>query len=261
LLIDEPELGLSPRVQTVLAEFLRNEARRAEYFPHLHRVFVATHSHLFLHREDLSCNFIVRKDGYRVSVQQVKTMSDLHHLQFNLLGNSLESLFLPSAIVLVEGSTDVAYIEKVISLFLTGKRVTVIRTGGDPKAKLHTLRDALGDLQRSPLRDRIFVVVDASHSRALKEDLVRMGLPGDNFIAWSRNGIEYVYPTEVMARIFSCNAVDLGGLRISSDVVAVGAMALRKTELCKQVVLAMDDRTVLPEELESLVGALRRAIE
>jgi len=54
LLIDEPELGLSPRVQSALAAFLQDPAERLKFFPHLKQVTLATHSHLFLHRNDLT---------------------------------------------------------------------------------------------------------------------------------------------------------------------------------------------------------------
>ena len=40
-------------------------------------------------------------------MEQVTTVSAFHALQFRLLGNDLESLFLPSAIVFVEGDADI----------------------------------------------------------------------------------------------------------------------------------------------------------
>jgi predicted ATPase len=57
LLIDEPELGLSPRVQSALVAFLQDPVERPKYFPHLKQVLLATHSHLFLHRNDLTSNY------------------------------------------------------------------------------------------------------------------------------------------------------------------------------------------------------------
>lgn len=63
ILIDEPELGLSPKVQNALSAFLQDEAQRSKYFPHLERVFVSTHSQLFLSRSDMASNYVVSKDG------------------------------------------------------------------------------------------------------------------------------------------------------------------------------------------------------
>lgn len=47
MLIDEPELGLSPRVQGELSRFFSNKERRDHYFPHLKGIFISTHSHIF----------------------------------------------------------------------------------------------------------------------------------------------------------------------------------------------------------------------
>jgi predicted ATP-dependent endonuclease of OLD family len=140
ILIDEPELGLSPRVQTVLAAFLQDQDERKRYFPHLDRVYLATHSHLFLAHSDITSNYIVSKEGKHVSLSRVQDISDFHRLQFNLLGNAFESMFFPSAIVVVEGKTDHAYIDRVTQLHLRGRRVTVIQGSGDVKKKIHGLR-------------------------------------------------------------------------------------------------------------------------
>ncbi|MBI3617742.1 MAG: AAA family ATPase, partial [Candidatus Omnitrophica bacterium] len=170
LLIDEPELGLSPRVQSALASFLQDPVERAKFFPHLKQVILATHSHLFLHRNDLTSNYVVNKDGSRITLSRVQSIGDYHRLQFNLLGNSLEGMFLPSSVVYVEGETDQQYLERVFALRYSGRNVVVVRSGGDPKQKPHSLREALGDLQKSPLRDRLFVVVDSVHATGLQWD-------------------------------------------------------------------------------------------
>jgi predicted ATPase len=59
ILIDEPEIGLSPRIQARLAKFLYDPIQRKEYFPHLRQIYVATHSHLFLDRLTFSNNFLI----------------------------------------------------------------------------------------------------------------------------------------------------------------------------------------------------------
>lgn len=122
------------------------------------------------------------KDAADIILVRARNVSDFHRLQFNLLGNSLEGLFLPSSVVYVEGETDQHYLERLCALRFAGRNVVAVRTNGDPKSKLHRLRDTLGgDLQKSPLRDRLFVVVDSVHAQGLKDELVRMGLRPDNF--------------------------------------------------------------------------------
>ncbi|HEX2650003.1 MAG TPA: AAA family ATPase [Burkholderiales bacterium] len=249
LLIDEPELGLSPKIQAALSAFLHDGAERAKYFPHLKQVIVATHSHLFLNRADLTSNYMIEKNGAAISMRRVQDVSAFHRLQFNLLGNSLESLFLPSAVVYVEGETDQSYLERVIALRFPARNVVVVKSNGDPKQKLHSLKEHLGDLQKSPLRDRLFVVVDAKHARGLKEELIRIGLVPDNFVAWSRNGIEYVYPQNLVASIFACRSEDVSSLLIAEDVISLNGITKRKKELCQEVTRQLTATMDLPKEL------------
>jgi len=250
LLIDEPELGLSPRVQTALASFLQNPTERSELFPHLEQVILATHSHLFLHRNDLKSNYVVSKNAAQISLERVRSIGDFHRLQFNLLGNSLEGMFLPSSVVYVEGETDQQYLERVFSLRFSERNIVVVRTCGDPKKKLHALKETLGDLQKSPLRDRLFVVVDRVHAPGLQTDLVGMGLPSDNFVAWSHNGIEYLYPAQIMQEIFRCGETDVEGISVNGDVVRLNGIEKRKKELVQEVVQRVGPGSILPQELE-----------
>jgi predicted ATP-dependent endonuclease of OLD family len=130
VLIDEPELGLSPHIQTALARFMYKPDLQQQYCPHLHQVYVATHSHLFLDRAAFSNNFAVTKTGSVVSIKPVQSVADLHQLQFKLLGNELESIFLPSAIVIVEGASDVTFMTKVVQLHIPERKVAIVRGGG-----------------------------------------------------------------------------------------------------------------------------------
>ena len=262
VLIDEPELGLSPRVQTALARFLHDPEQRSKMFPHLKQVILATHSHLFLHRANLESNYAVNKHESSIKLSRVTTISEFHRLQFNLLGNALESLFLPAGILVVEGDTDYSYIERLVALKIPGRNIVVIRSAGDPKTKLHTLREMTGDLQRSPLRSRLFVVVDSVYAPGLKTELVGMGLLPENFVVWSRNGIEYLYPASTMQEIFSCDIAALDKLEISDDVVSLNGIKWRKKELSRRVLDRLQADSVIPEELEErLFAKLRSAID
>ena len=262
LLIDEPELGLSPRVQTALATFLQDPVERPKYFPHLKQVLLATHSQLFLHRNEFTSNYIVSKDAAHITLSRIHNVSDFHRLQFNLLGNSLEGLFFPSSVVYVEGETDQDYLERLFALHFAGRNVVVVRSGGDPKKKLHSLRETLGDLQKSPLRDRLFVVVDSVHDRGLQAELVQMGMLPENFIVWANNGIEYVYPPQIMTRVFSCSEDQLSALTFREDAVCLNGIERRKRELCQEVVRSLDADSVLPAELEEkLLAKISKAIK
>jgi predicted ATPase len=256
ILIDEPELGLSPRVQERLARLFHDDEKRSELFPHLQSIYIATHSHLFL-SPTLTDNFVVSKTDTRVSLTQIKTTIDRHRLQFNLLGNSLESLFLPAAIVVVEGKTDFEYLDRVIQLHLPDRRVTVIHGSGDVKRKIYGLEEALGDLERSPFHSRIFVVLDEVHQPGLVDDLARMGVLVANIVIWSQNGIEHLYPEPLLLASFG-GASDIS---IDGDRVSAGGVTLTKVELGDEICRKIDASTPLPDELRKrLLDKIETAI-
>lgn len=261
ILIDEPELGLSPKVQSALSAFLQDAVERRKYFPHLERVFVSTHSHLFLSRSDMTSNYVISKEGPRVSLTRIQDINDFHRLQFNLLGNSLESLYFPSAIVVVEGKTDYAYLDRVIAVKFSGRRVTVIPSGGDVKKKVYALKESFGDLERSPFRARIFVVLDKVHQPGLSDELVRLGVLSANIVIWPKNGIEYYYPPEILQSVFSCTAEQTEQLAIVNDVVSLNGIPKTKNDLATEVIRQIDGDTNLPAELlDRLLQPLERAI-
>jgi hypothetical protein len=130
LIIDEPEIGLSPRLQARFAQFLFDKEKRLEFCPHIKHVFIATHSHILLDRKVYSNNFVVRKDGNLVSCKAIDSVSDFHQLQFNMLGNDLEMLYLPAAIVIVEGDTDAMYCSKLVGYRIPNRKIAFIKGPG-----------------------------------------------------------------------------------------------------------------------------------
>ena len=263
LLIDEPELGLSPRVQRALSDFLHDPEERGKFFPHLKQVVLATHSNLFLNRRDLGVNFVFTKYGSSVTLSKIYSVCDYHRLQFNILVNSLENLFFPAAIVYTEGPTDQKYLDRVISQRFPGRSIVVVSSGNDSeiKRRVFGLKESLGGLQTSPLSNRVFAVVDSVHVRGLKEDLVKLGLSPENFVTWSGNGVEYLYPETALATVFGCSPAALASIEISGDQVALNGITLTKNDLCERVLKLVDASTVLPQELEEkLLAPLAYAI-
>lgn len=262
ILIDEPELGLSPKVQQALACFFDNPQERKKVFPHLDRIYLATHSHLLLSRTDIRSNYITVKEGSRVTLQRIQSIGDFHRLQFNLLGNSFESIYFPSSIVIVEGKTDHVYLDRLIQLSLPGRRVTVIHSGGDVKKKVHALRETLGDLEKSPLRSRIFVVLDKVHQPGLSNDLTGMGVEQGNIVVWPKNGIEYYYPPEILCQIFSCSESALEQLEINEDRISLNGIRRTKNELSSDVLKALTPQTAPPIIVrEKLLTPIAAAID
>jgi predicted ATP-dependent endonuclease of OLD family len=250
LLIDEPELGLSPNIQQVLVNVLEDPESRQRYFPHLRSVFIATHSHLFLSRIDIQDNYVVSKAGQHIRLKQVETINDFHKLQFNLLGNNLETMFFPSAIVVVEGPTDYEYLTRVIQLRFPSRKITVISSGGDVKKKVAGLRETFGDLNKTPYRSRLFVVLDSVHQLNLSAELQSMGVEAANIITWDRNGIEYIYPNALLADVYACAPERVREMAIQDDRILLNGVTKTKVELSKELVRRLDSATKLPNELE-----------
>jgi ABC-type branched-subunit amino acid transport system ATPase component len=260
LLIDEPELGLSPRIQAALAEFLCNEERRKALCPHLRQVVVATHSHLFLDRKVISNNWVVTKTGSVISLRQVKSIGDFHQLQFNMLGNEFESIFLPSAIVIVEGDSDVSFIGKATKLHIPDRKVAIVRAGGDGEVqnKLNVLKETFGGIETSPYRDRLFVVLDKRHSARVSR-IQSQGVSRDNIVMWSQNGIEYLYPPELVAEVFRCDVAELGTCNFEDDPIELNGIARSKKELARVISDRMMQNDPVHAELDALLGRIRAA--
>jgi predicted ATPase len=238
-LIDEPELGISPEGQRILANFLLDDSNRKKYFPHIRSLFLATHSPIFLDRRNVANNLVVSKSGDEVSLQRMSSLFELNRLNFLLLGNRLEDISLPSAILLVEGPCEELFIPHAIRLSFPDARVSVVNTSGDGRIKhyVNMLKGILGDIQVSPYRDRIFPILDSVHGGSLPGDLIKMGIPEENIVVWRNNGIEYCYPPAILAQIFGSSAP----IDISSDEVTIAGITLKKFELAEQVTINMNE--------------------
>ncbi|GJE15154.1 ATP-dependent nuclease [Methylobacterium longum] len=249
-LIDEPELGISPEAQGILADFIFDREKRAKYFSHIRTLVMATHSTVFLDHKNITNNYIVSKTDLSINVNRVANQYDFNKIHFFLLGNRFETLYLPSCIVLVEGKTDHKFLEKLFAIRYASYKISVIAAHSDSKIKEHLnfAKGMLSDFQRSPYRDRIFVVLDATHTRGLADELARMGLPRDNIIVWPRNGIEYYYPDAVMDTVFGSG----GAITISGDNITRNGITLHKNELADRVIALLQAATPMNPELVSL---------
>ena len=210
IIIDEPEISLHASLQRELALLLRKHATGRG-------VLVATHSHLFLNRQEPLRNFSVAKDGGGVQVGRVTSVRDLMDVTFQMLGNSTADLFLPSNFLIVEGPSDQVILEHAIALLKPDHGVKVLAAGG-----IHKVQSAYEAVDRSllplvphdsPYAKRVVAMVDAPNDesatrhvnelrRVLGERLIELPersieatLPEDLF---SRAGLD---KTEVLARI------------------------------------------------------------
>ncbi len=106
-LIDEPEMHLHSDLQKNLSLFLRT----ADF-----QSFVSSHSHQFAQKENFSGNFVFRLSSSREPSITSCDQIALSNALFDLLGNSLDDLYIPENLVLVEGTYDKAILSKCLSL-------------------------------------------------------------------------------------------------------------------------------------------------
>ncbi|MBS0380754.1 MAG: hypothetical protein JSS29_19920 [Proteobacteria bacterium] len=106
---------------------------------------------------------------------------------------------------------------------------------------MHTAKELLGDLQTSPYRDRVIVILDSVHSSGLKSKIVQAGVPERNVVVWPKNGIEYFYPPDIMNRIFG----EGGEISIEGDTVSRNGISFNKGELVSRVVAATTETTIM----------------
>jgi predicted ATP-dependent endonuclease of OLD family len=234
ILIDEPELGISPEAQTVLANFIFDEEQRKKYFPHLKNVVIATHSTIFLDRRNIENNYVCSKNGNEIQIDQVRTLADINRLHFFLLGNRIEALYLPSVIIITEGPTDEKYLRSVLDNKFSKLKYSVFKAeSGDIQKMVYYAKQILGDIEHSPYKDRLFVVMDQKHSVDVSK-LEKAGMPKENIVVWDKNGIEYYYPEELMNEVLGTTHFS-----IEDDIVSSKTISLKKTELAEKIVSKM----------------------
>jgi predicted ATPase len=243
--IDEPELGISPEAQARLFDIITDTDVRAKCFPHIKTLAVATHSTVFLDRNCISNNYIITKDGDNIKGKKIESFQEIHDAHFFLLGNKIDQLYLPSAILYVEGKTDYKFIKKVISSMNSKNTISVICTDGDGKMKesLYSLKQFLGDLQKSPFKSRIFCILDERHEKTIPKQLENMGIDANGIIVWDKNGIEYYYPQSVIDEAFGSDTFEING-----DVISANKISKSKDELCEYVVQKINSETIYNNE-------------
>jgi len=249
-LIDEPELGISPEAQGILADFLFNREHRAKYFPHIKTLIFATHSTIFLDRNCLSNNYRIEKNAEVITISPTRTQLEFNSIHFFLLGNRFETLYLPSAIVLVEGKSDHKFFEKVLSAKYPNMQFSVITANCDNRIKeiLSIAKGLFTDIQKSPYRDRIFVVLDSVHAKGLPDELAAMGIPKGKVLVWPKNGLEYYYPPAVLDKIYGAGSE----IQIAGDDVSRNGITHKKAELADLVSGLVDKTTIMHPDFDML---------
>jgi energy-coupling factor transporter ATP-binding protein EcfA2 len=186
IIIDEPEISLEPLLQRKLRDILLELSREKI-------VLMATHSHLFLKKDEASANHRVTKEGdLGTVITPLSTMQELFDVVFGMLGNDIEDLFLPANYMVVEGSADQKIMEKVVSLLSPDAKIKIIASGGITKveSQISAVESVITHLvpADNPYSKRVVAVIDEpqnqtetqtkdSLSRALSDRLYVLDKP------------------------------------------------------------------------------------
>lgn len=259
--IDEPEIGLEPRVQKKLFELI-SKFSKGEDGLQKKKIILATHSNLFLDKINVNNNWRMEKDeNSNIILTQINTEAELLNTSFNLLGASPSDLFFPNNILIVEGLSDQKFISKILELKYQKSKISIHFAEGITKIEyaIPAIEQMLKSLTYLSLyKNKICILVD--------KDSVPAVLPNwrsylgdtnnDRVIELGKNGIEYFYPKTILSSLTSLqeNELDskiqlyLENEKSSHDHKAdLGSLVqITKIELAEKVIEQMID-THLPE--------------
>lgn len=187
--IDEAELHLHPTAQRQLKGVLTELADSVD------QVFVTTHSSVFLaDSHQGQRDFIVEKEQGATMVAPM-VPQERYRTVYELLGGSPTDLLFPANFLIVEGLSEVHFLERVCTRFYANKpRVHIIAANGDDERQaqyLAAIMKVYAPLAESPIyKDRIVLLFDKPGDTHKRNRL-------DNFLAESgvsRDGRALVLP-------------------------------------------------------------------
>lgn len=211
LAIDEPEMGLEPRMQKTLMTAIKNASEGTNGFP-VTRILLATHSHLFLDRSQPDNNFNVCKNKGQVIIERIHTTVELQQAAYNMLGSSPSDLFFPGNIVIVEGLSDFIFLDAIYKIGIsTGKFINNVTFHYlDGYEKLSHAQEAIVQMLKtqsySPVyRNRICGIFDQPFKNSALLDAIRefcSDIEKNRFILLEKPAIEFYYPVDAVNEIF-----------------------------------------------------------
>jgi ABC-type multidrug transport system ATPase subunit len=251
--IDEPELSLEPRVQKALRDLLIKEAKDR-------LIIVATHSHLFLNRQEHASNHTVgRADNGDVTVNTVSSEDQLYDIAFQLLGNDTEDLFFPGNYLVVEGASDQVICEAALRLLgVPQTRVKVLSSGGVTNVE-GTLNGVLNSLKPLVLRDspyakRVVALIDKSTDKEGEQAAKLKALLPGRFFELDRPALEEYLPSSLFDQAQRQQAGDLeqiARLRAAGSHTELGDFK-RTVSNAIAGALTVDDLQLIPKIREAV---------
>lgn len=213
ILIDEPEMGLHSKMQKKLFDVLKKISKNKK------QIFIATHSQLFLDKENPTNNFKIKtiREENNVEHKQILRLEndrDIYITTYQLLGNSPSDIMMPSNFIIVEGPSDKTFLLHLMKRFYSDKigdkNIIIQPSSGDitnmqvPKTfsgieKLYSILDL-----NSIYKERSVILVDSQEKYILKEFSIRYNLPKNRLRSLSeinKYALEESYPESVLKRV------------------------------------------------------------
>lgn len=255
ILIDEPERSLEPKLQKKLRDLLLAITGNKI-------IIVATHSHLFLNRDEPKRNKVVTSSSEgQVVLQEVENQEQLMNITFELLGNSTQDLFFPENFLIVEGASDQIICEKVANLMgISPLNVKILSATGVTKTPglVLSIENALRPLiaDYSPYAGRIVTLFDAPNeetSRIIAS--VRESLGEERCFVLPKKSMEEYIPKEIFSRAGLDKDTVLAELEnLKNDF---DKLARRKNEVSRAIAAELIDTDL--DQLEAIKSALLKA--
>lgn len=245
LLIDEPEQSLEAGVQKRLRDLFYTVSSEQGK-----QIIVTTHSHLFLNRRDFASNYTVEKVNGQVSVNRVASVAELYDVTFQMLGNSVEDLFLPYNYMVVEGMSDQIIVDKVKTLKgISTTRVKVISASGldNVPNMLNAVCNSLMPLvvNDSPYNSRVVSLVDKPRQTSDYHYKQLENVLKDRLFTLDQHSLEEYLPGYLYENCNRNKQADIEELkRVKDDREQLNAL---KTQISNAIV-----GILTPEDIENL---------
>lgn len=162
--IDEGELHLHPTAQRKLKNALLDLAKGGD------QVFINTHSSVLVSDDnDNQTIFRVEKIDRATSINPI-TKEEKPYIVYDLLGGSPADLLLPKNFLIVEGTSELEFLTRVISRFYTNKpEIQIIQASGDLKQaerSINAIEQVFKPLEKSLYKDKVIILFDQPNNPA-----------------------------------------------------------------------------------------------
>ncbi len=209
ILIDEPEIGLHAKMQKRFFNVLKKIIEKNNK-----QIFIATHSSLFIDKENPKNNFKIKNQFGFKKIMQLQSKQDIYVVIYNLLGNSPSDLFMPSNFIIVEGPSDKAFLVRIMKRFyshlIADKNIIVQPAYGDitnkqVKKTLSDIEKLFDILENNPIyRDRVVILVDMQDKKVFNLFKQHFKLEPERLRTLGEIGkyaLEEAYPPNVLLRV------------------------------------------------------------